>query len=73
MGLNGEIEAAGLNMMQAILLGFATAKTEGLTSQDLVEAIIKRELTVTEASRLVELERAQYDTIEQIIGLPLRH
>ena len=73
MGLNDEIEASGISMLQAILFGFATAKTEGLTSQDLVEAIVGRELTVAEASRVVELEREQYDTIEQIIGMPLRH
>ena len=42
MGLNDEIEASGMSMLQAILFGFATAKTEGLTSQDLVEAIVAR-------------------------------
>lgn len=73
MRLNDEIEAAGIGVMQALLFGFATAKTDGLTAQDLVEAVIGRELTIAEASYLVEQEQGQYDAVMQIIGSPLQH
>jgi hypothetical protein len=71
--INLEIDIAGFSTLQAILIGFAAAKIEGLTSQELVAAIINRELTLTEASNLAELEWEQRDTIENIVGSPAPH
>ena len=48
--IDNDIEAAGPPTLQALLLGFAPAKTDGLTSKNLVAWIVGRPLTIPEAS-----------------------